>query len=390
MRLSAVQQWIARIHRHQVIFGNDLARTNVQRVVFLGAFIAPLSLIHVVVFAQFEPATNNEAQWRLGIISFHGTLLVLVSLLAALIRFTHPSPLRDRLLNYSALAIVLVSGIVVTLVDQQVTSAITPFVIACMLAGTLFLLSPFQSLLVYGSALVMYLVSLDYWQPDPVVLMASRMNGVTASGLAFGLSFILWNQAVQSRRQRQLIQTQHQTLQQANARLSALAAIDELTGLTNRRMLTLLLEQELAAIKRNHTTACLLILDLDHFKDINDQHGHLQGDNILKQFAQLLKSSARASDPVCRWGGEEFAILLRNSDVPTARQVAESLRQRISNHRFQLDDQTVTITASIGITQLDPNEPDALMQAYDRADQMLYEAKEAGRNQIRATRIAPP
>lgn len=385
MRRPAIHQWISRIYRHQLAFGSELARVNLQRMVYLAVVVVPISLIHVIVFWQFEPTTDSEAQWRLGIISFHASLVVLVMMLAAIIRFTPASVVRDRIIAAIGLACVLVSGIVVTLVDQQVTAAVTPFVIACMLAGTVFLLSPFQALLAYGSALALYLVSLDFWQTDPMALMSSRMNGITASGLAFALSFILWNQAIQSRRQHQVIQTQQQNLEQANTRLTTLAAIDELTGLANRRILTLLLEQELAAIKRHQKPACLLILDIDHFKAVNDQYGHVEGDNVLRQFAQLMKSSVRASDHVSRWGGEEFAILLRNADVETARNVAESLRRRIKDHNFVVDGRTITLTASMGITELNPAEPDPLMQAYQRADQLLYEAKGAGRNQIRTT-----
>lgn len=385
MRRSAIHQWVSRLHRHQLAFGSELTRVNLQRMMFLAVVIVPISLIHVIVFWLFEPSTDNEAQWRLGIISFHASLMALVGMLAVIIRFTPSSIIRDRILAATGLASVLISGIVVTLVDQQVTAAVTPFVIACMLAGTVFLLSPFQALLTYGSALLLCLVSLDFWQADPLTLMSNRMNGITASGLAFALSFILWNQAIQSRRQHQVIQSQQQNLEQANTRLTTLAAIDELTGLANRRILTLLLEQELAAIKRHQKPACLLILDIDHFKAINDQHGHVEGDNALRQFAQLMKSSVRASDHVSRWGGEEFAILLRNANVETARNVAESLRRRIKDHNFVIDGRTITLTASMGITGLDPAEPDALMQAYQRADQVLYEAKGAGRNQIRTT-----
>lgn len=384
MRRPAVRQWFSRIHRHQLAFGSELAQVNLQRMTLLAVVVIPISLIHVISFWRFEPASANEAQWRLGIISFHTTLIILVTALCATIRLTPSSAIRDRIISAAGLTCVLASGIVVTVVDQQVTAAVTPFVIACMLAGTVFLLSPLQALLAYGSALALYLISLDVWQTDPIAVMSSRMNGFTAAGLAFALSFILWSQAIHSRRQHHVIQTQQQNLEQANTRLTTLAAIDELTGLANRRILTLLLEQELAAIERHSKPACLLILDIDHFKTINDQHGHVEGDNVLRQFAQLMKTSVRASDHVSRWGGEEFAILLRNADVETARTVAEGLRRRIGAHSFVLNGATVTLTASMGITELDPAEPDALMQAYQRADQMLYEAKGAGRNQIRA------
>jgi len=384
MQISAFPQWSSRARRHQRMFGDDLARTNTQRIIFLAAVVFPICIAHALVFLWLEPITDNEAQWRLGLIGFHGVVTVLMGLLAAIICWTRQSNIRDRLISYAGLATVLLSGVVVTLMAQQISGAITPFVIACILAGTLFLVSPFQALIAYGSALLLYLLVLDGSQAAPAIVISNRVNGITAAAFAFGLSTFLWHQAIQSQRQKHITQAQQHQLQQANSRLAAQAAIDELTGLTNRRMLTLLLGQELAAIKRNKTPACLLILDIDYFKAINDQHGHLQGDNVLQQFAQLMKSSVRASDHVCRWGGEEFAILLRNTGLQAARHVAETLRQRISNHTFMMDAHAVTLTASMGVTGLNPEQPDALMQAYQRADQMLYEAKGAGRNQIRA------
>lgn len=384
MRLSDIRHWVKRIRRYQTAFGGELARTNVQRMMLLGTFVIPVSLLHLLVFWQFTPTSANETSWRLGIIGFHASLAIIVATLLVAIRFSTPGQVRDRILSAIGLAVALGSGIVVTLIDQQVTPATTPFIISCMLTGTVFLMPPLHALLAYSGTLVIYLLALGGWQLDSVLLLSSRMDGLTAVALGFALSVILWSQVVHTRRQRRIIQTQQRNLQEANSRLTTLAAIDELTGLGNRRILTLLLEQELAAIRRSGNPACLLILDIDHFKAINDQHGHVEGDSALQQFAQLLKSCVRASDHVSRWGGEEFAILLRNTTLDMAKNVAESLRQRIKNHTFLVNDQPTYLTVSIGITDLIPYERDALMQAYQRADQMLYKAKTAGRNQIRA------
>lgn len=162
-------------------------------------------------------------------------------------------------------------------------------------------------------------------------------------------------------------------------RLRAAAMHDGLTGLFNRRFLREALPSLQAAAQRRHEPLCLLMLDLDHFKGVNDRHGHLVGDQTLRAVAEVLRSQSRRSDLVSRYGGEEFAVLCPATDGPTGVQVAERLREAIAS--LGAGDlgfpgpQTVSIGIAVQTTE--GFSPEALM---DRADLALYQAKHGGRN----------
>ena len=164
--------------------------------------------------------------------------------------------------------------------------------------------------------------------------------------------------------------------------LKELAITDPLTGLPNRRHFMAALERELARVKRFKTQpAAVLMVDLDHFKRINDRHGHAVGDAVLVHFAQLVRESLRITDTAGRMGGEEFAVLLPGADLETAREFAERLRHRVLRMPTAHEGAVIPLTASIGVSVLAPDDPRA-ETAMARADAAAYRAKEAGRNQV--------
>lgn len=152
---------------------------------------------------------------------------------------------------------------------------------------------------------------------------------------------------------------------------------DALTQIANRMHFNLLFEHALHIAVREHSNLSLIFFDIDHFKRVNDTHGHLVGDDVLRHICYLVKKSLRKSDLIARWGGEEFIILLPNTSVDFASKVAENLREMIYNETF---DVVGHLTCSFGVTQLVGNEiGDKLLQ---RVDELLYCAKENGRNRI--------
>lgn len=160
--------------------------------------------------------------------------------------------------------------------------------------------------------------------------------------------------------------------------LSQKAMIDGLTGLWNRAFFNERLPSEIALSRRTANPLSLLMVDLDHFKSINDRHGHPFGDEVLKTVARALQSRVRVSDVVCRYGGEEFSVILPNTDAPRAQTLAENLRELISDLRFVRGRETLAITASFGVSDL-AAEQDAL-SLLQVADGALYHAKRRGRN----------
>lgn len=153
---------------------------------------------------------------------------------------------------------------------------------------------------------------------------------------------------------------------------------DTLTGLPNRNAYNERLETELSRWKRYHTPLSLILWDIDHFKNINDNYGHKAGDKVLLLIAKQLSDHSRATDFISRFGGEEFTMLLPNTDSQSALIVANQLRQTIEKTGFNASGTSVAITISCGITEFMLNDTDET--AFERADQALYQAKEQGRN----------
>lgn len=169
-------------------------------------------------------------------------------------------------------------------------------------------------------------------------------------------------------------------LRRYQARINALATTDQLTELLNRRGFDLLANQALQEARRNNSPLCALLLDLDQFKELNDKHGHLAGDEVLRGFANNLQSDLRQADIICRWGGEEFILLLKDTRPEQARELGEKIRQQTELSHFKHDGSNLRITVSIGLAQLQAD--DALNQLIARADRALYRAKQSGRNRL--------
>ncbi len=158
---------------------------------------------------------------------------------------------------------------------------------------------------------------------------------------------------------------------------------DPLTGIANRQQMQTQLQKAIFhALEEGHP-ACLALTDIDHFKRVNDDHGHETGDAVLRTFAALLQKSLRENDRVYRYGGEEFLIFLDHLDISRAEAVLERMRAQIAEAPITPSDRmaSLTITASFGVAQVVEGEP--LRALIRRADEALYEAKKAGRNRVR-------
>jgi two-component system cell cycle response regulator len=172
------------------------------------------------------------------------------------------------------------------------------------------------------------------------------------------------------------------------ARLLRSGFTDVLTGWNNRRYLSVRLGEELARARRDQSGIICLMLDVDHFKRVNDTWGHAAGDAVLRELALRIETQVRASDVAARYGGEEFVVLMPNTEVASAKLLAERIREAISVQRFDLPcGETVTMTVSIGISEVHPGPDDTDLKTMGdslvaRADVALYAAKSAGRDQV--------
>ncbi|MBX3251937.1 MAG: diguanylate cyclase [Myxococcales bacterium] len=156
--------------------------------------------------------------------------------------------------------------------------------------------------------------------------------------------------------------------------------VDGLTGVNNKRFLLEALEREIPRGRRHDRPLTLVMLDIDHFKHINDTYGHLAGDYILKEMAQLIKNRLRPDDVIGRYGGEEFGILLPETDLQGGAVIAEQLRKLVAEHSFVFEQERINVTISMGLAQL--AEGWDVLQFIKHADERLYEAKRGGRNRV--------
>jgi diguanylate cyclase (GGDEF)-like protein len=171
-------------------------------------------------------------------------------------------------------------------------------------------------------------------------------------------------------------------LRRSHRLLEKLAVTDGLTGLYNRNKFDDILADQFARFERNHRPFAVLMLDLDHFKAINDNHGHAAGDQVLSDVGSILKQSIRSIDYAARYGGEEFVLVVVDTASEAAVEIAERIRAAIARRRLDAQDQRLAVTVSIGVSQSrdDDRGPDEVLA---RVDQALYQAKRDGRNRVR-------
>ncbi|WP_406672351.1 diguanylate cyclase [Natronospira sp.] len=211
------------------------------------------------------------------------------------------------------------------------------------------------------------------------------------------LAYLAWSYSVRRLRQRRMVlermvRKRTRQLNELNTQLQEASVTDPLTGLRNRRYLNQQLPHDIAQVERAYTRSSdfanrditFLMVDLDHFKRINDQHGHRAGDRILEGFAEILASQVRESDYVIRWGGEEFLVVARHSEREQAAACADRIIRAVRKHRFELDEGELQCSCSIGVACYPalPEAPDALAweEVLEIADAANYIAKEEGRD----------
>jgi diguanylate cyclase (GGDEF)-like protein len=170
--------------------------------------------------------------------------------------------------------------------------------------------------------------------------------------------------------------------------MQVLADTDALTGLLNRRAFLPLAEDAMSYFKRYRRSISVLMIDIDHFKRVNDLYGHASGDVVIRQVANIISDAVRTTDKVARFGGEEFVVLLRETDKAGAAVIAERIRKTVANTVFEPDSNRLLATISVGVAEAEHADED-IDRTIERADQALYEAKSRGRNRVRSFEIVP-
>ena len=172
-----------------------------------------------------------------------------------------------------------------------------------------------------------------------------------------------------------LVSTHHHQRQ-----LVRMATTDSMTGLLNRQSFDISFQQSMREVRRSSQSLSIMLFDIDWFKKINDTHGHLVGDHVIKEITSLSKDVVRGSDVLCRWGGEEFVILLKNCGLEQAYKIAEQLRFKVMNHDFGFPLGATLVTVSVGVAEWVNSETQD--QLFSRVDKAMYVAKKIGRNRV--------
>ncbi|MBY0463986.1 MAG: GGDEF domain-containing protein [Burkholderiales bacterium] len=261
--------------------------------------------------------------------------------------------------------------------------SVTLYALGCCFVGTLLLIRPAATLLIYGLSFAAMYWALGQSPVTGLLLATERLYAGFASALGVVLSLVLWHRFATAELLRIKVQAQRQQLEMQNHQLQNMAMLDALTGLLNRRAFEMQAEQAISRARRDGTCLAALMLDLDHFKHINDQYGHPAGDAVIKLTADVLVASVRDTDLVARVGGEEFMVLLPGTSPQAALEVAEKIRQRVEHTRQALNStEHIYVSTSVGVACSAAGKVCSFEELYAQADQALYEAKRLGRNRV--------
>lgn len=366
----------------------EVSATNIHRMHVMAWLMGFINIVHIVIFwihVPSEPA--HVVKWYYLIIIVHSIMLIVNSALGLIAYKLEKGANQTAKLAYVIQGISIIAnlffGILLCVSDQLVTSNINPLLTACIGVGVLFLIPPIMAIVVYSIVFAVFINLVPLTQQVPELLEHVRINSVTAVGMGFGVSWVLWRNQLLRIEQKRIIDDQQRKLEEKNQYLEFLATHDPLTGLYNRAHIVELADRIIINSRMEKREACLLLLDIDFFKTINDTYGHPAGDQLLKDISMIVSNSIRTSDIAARLGGEEFIILLPETDQDAGYQVAESLRMQIQDYHFTYEGQILRVTASFGMARL----VDSFSTSYSEADVALYSAKKTGRNRVSITSI---
>jgi len=339
---------------------------NLRRIRWVGLALPLLNLVYMVLLQPADDSTPQVLLWQQTLQRLHLAMALVFTLVGlgahGLLRLPSAPPLLRRIWPPLTAALALGFTLAFAATDQLVGGNIAAFLLGCVITAVLVVMHPLVSALLYAAVLAGFWIALGALQRDPVALLANQLNGSSGAALGWMLSALTWRQ-----------QLQYKALLQ---RLQQSATTDDLTGLANRAETVRLVNEELARGLRYGQPTSVLLLDLDHFKQVNDRLGHPGGDRVLQHAALALTQTVRTHDRVGRLGGEEFLVLLPQTDAAAAAHLAERLRLHVAQALQEFGG----VTCSIGLVTTGARDASGFDPLYLQADQALYRAKRAGRN----------
>lgn len=276
--------------------------------------------------------------------------------------------LTKRIEMATNIAALLGLGFAVYLFFEPVSMRFYMQIVMAMLVTTAGYVKVYQFVITYICYVVMLILQVLYYVLDLQVTSQSYFDWNAHVLSVFGISaLVICLYFLKSISEKEL---------ETASKLNDIMEKDDLTDLPNRRKFTRLIETLIG-----HNNLNFMMIDIDHFKKVNDEYGHSKGDDVLKEFAKLIQDMTRSTDYVFRWGGEEFVMIIVGESEGSAYNIAERLRRKVEAYDFDI---SMAMTISIGITFIPENITSKEIQSYvNKADKALYRAKENGRNQTR-------
>lgn len=365
----------------------EAGQETLRRYRIFSVVVVVLNIAYASVFwLDNAKADAAEAPWVYAIAWIHSVTAAAMLLTGVLIhrycQRQNPSRIEGIALEITFCAVSLFFGISLSLADQLHIPNTTNFSTVCLLLGMASLVRPRRALALFASAYIAFHFLAPMTQLDSATLSVVRSHALGGSIVSIVASVVVWDQFMKSVLLRRELAQANLTLSEHQEELAYLATRDSLTGLYLRREFMRLANMELARAKRAGGATSMVMVDIDHFKRINDGYGHPAGDAVLRQVATILGEHLRSTDILARMGGEEFVTLLPLTDAQGAIEVAEKLRRGLSVRPLQAGEQPLPVTASFGVSTSNAAQNLDYEHLYDAADHALYRAKQGGRNRV--------
>jgi len=362
---------------------NDINVTNLERM----KLILIIFIIVEILFILFNDIpylinTSSNVIWNDSkyfilhslnvIISFVGIILIKLLTKYSKNKFR----LMNKLLIPTLTILILSSMAMINALDQAKPGNVSSVFIANLIIfSSIIMLRAPLNLAVYSIPFLAYLGGLVIFQNDINLLVTNIING-----LIFFLAIIIISTGIYNSNYEKI--AQNIILREINTKLNYISSHDSLTKLLNRRSFSNHVSEKMRMVGKSKKIATLILIDVDHFKHVNDKFGHSVGDMVLKEVSNIIIKHIKTTDLATRWGGEEFLIFLFESSINEAYVLAENIRQEIQNKVIVTDKFQIQITASFGISLLKDNFSKSFDTSFKSADVALYKAKNQGRNRI--------
>ena len=388
--LARSTAWLREMQARNERVVDETTMGNIRRLRWLVPMFLALDLLLLAVFLLVpETGSLPRTSWLHGVRTVYGVTAVCLMLpLVVTWRLagrTKPDP-AIRLLQFVAPLTFVLFTVALAVIDQSVTPNITPYVLGSLSVSLLFLLRPGEALALLSVSYGAFYTGLGLTQADPTLLLTNRANGFGATLLALVFSIVLWHKNTQYVLLQRELQQHNDTLEDQRVELLWLATRDTLTGLYNRGEFMRLAGLELLRAQRYGGNTSAIVVDLDFFKNVNDVYGHPAGDRVLKHVGECMRAAVRGTDIVARIGGEEFMVLLPQTDIHAAFGLASKLQLAVEATAVQISAElSVKLTASFGVGCMPEGYSGTMAALYAAADNALYEAKRKGRNRVEKT-----